>query len=284
MIRRGIFSLFVFICSFQALRAANNVTITVSDTVCQGSEVTIKGSVATGTVTSWHWSYQYIGAAYYLDSLHQNPTHIFADTGYYVITLIVHYSPAGTDTQNVILYVEQTATASFATSSLTKGVPQAVTFTNTSTHAPNGYIWNFGDNSTLVQNTLSNPSHTYSAIGTYTVSLIAFGVKGCNDTTSSPLIIADTILLTMPNIFTPNNDGINEYFAPNAHGMKSLSCTIYDRWGIKILTLDNDNVSYWDGHTTSGIACSEGTYFYTLTATDLNNKSYNLKGFFQLIR
>ncbi len=284
MISRIVLCVLFFICSFQALRAANNVSIIIiKDTVCAGAPVALTGSVTAGTPTSWHWLYTYNGASYLLDST-QSITTTFADSGIYVITLIVHLSSGAIDTQRVTMYAQLTPTALFAISGMATVVPQSITFTNLSVNAPNGYIWSFGDNSTLVQNTLSNPPHTYSAVGTYTVSLIAFGAKGCNDTVSSPLIIADTVLLTMPNIFTPNNDGINDVFAPNAHGMKSLSCTIYDRWGIKVITLDNDNVSYWDGYTTSGVACTEGTYFYTLTATDLNTKSYNLKGFFQLIK
>jgi gliding motility-associated-like protein len=163
-------------------------------------------------------------------------------------------------------------------------VPQAVSFVNTSTFTPNGYLWNFGDNSTLTQNSLVATSHTYHAAGIYTVTLVAYGAKGCNDTAFSSLTINDTVGLIMPNIFTPNGDGINEVFMPNAHGMKTLLCTIYDRYGIKIVDLNNTDISYWDGYTTSGVACSEGTYFYVVTATDLNNKAYNLKGFLQLIR
>ena len=283
MISRGLFSLLVFVCSFQALRASN-VTITVADTVCMGAKVQFTGSVATGTVTSWYWTYSYNGAVYHLDSLHQHPTFVFPDTGAVIVTLIVHYLPAGTDTQRIAMYVALPPEAMFTPSNITKGVPQTVTYTNTSTNAPTGYLWNFGDNSTLVQNTLSNPSHTYSSPGVYTVSLLAFNRHGCTDTASYILTVLDTVGLTMPNVFTPNGDGINDYYAPNAHGIKTLSCTIYDRWGIKIITLDTENVSYWDGHTTSGIACTEGTYFYTLTATDINAKAYNLKGFLQLIR
>ena len=121
-----------------------------------------------------------------------------------------------------------------------------LSFVNTSTLSPNGYLWNFGDNSTLVQQSSIVVAHTYNLAGSYPVTLIAYGIKGCNDTLTSSVLIVDTTGLTMPNVFTPNGDGINDYFAPNAHGMKTLSCNIYDRWGIKIVTIDGNNIAYWD--------------------------------------
>lgn len=282
---KSIVSILVFVFSFQAIQAAN-LSITIKkDTVCTGANVPLKGSVGTGTVTSWQWIItSSTGVTISPNNSAQNITATFADTGTYLVTLYVHYNPTGIDSQKVNVRVIQTAKARFTTSTLTKGVPQSVSFVNTSTYTPNGYLWNFGDNSTLTQNSLTATSHIYHAVGVYTVTLVAYGAKGCNDTTSSPLTIIDIDTLIMPNIFTPNGDGINEVYMPNAHGMKTLLCTIYDRYGIKIIDLDNTNVCYWDGYTTSGLACSEGTYFYIVTATDSNNKAYNLKGFLQLIR
>ena len=82
---------------------------------------------------------------------------------------------------------------------------------------------------------------------------------------------------TIPNIFTPNNDGVNDV-------LKFTSCNeivktiIYNRWGNKVFETDNINF-YWDGRTTSGIECSDGTYYYVIqTETEIQ------KGFIQLIR
>ena len=285
MIRRIIYCLFVFICLIQASKATN-VTIAplTKDTICTGKTVTLKGSIATGTVTAWLWTVDSItGVTILPNDSAQNITASFADTGTYVITLYVHFSTAAIDSQKVTIHVMQSASALLATSGISSGIPQTVIFTNASTHAPNGFIWNFGDNGTLTQNTVTNASHTYNAAGAYTVSLIAYGVYGCNDTARTSLIATDTAGLSMPNVFTPNADGINDIYVPNAHGMKTLDCTIYDRWGAKIIDMDM-NMQYWDGYTTSGLPCSAGTYFYVITATDVNGKSYSLKGYIQLIR
>lgn len=67
------------------------------------------------------------------------------------------------------------------------GTGYGVTFTNISTNATS-YTWNFGDGS-ATSNT-QNPSHTYAAAGSYTVTLIAANINGCNDTVSQTLLVS----------------------------------------------------------------------------------------------
>ncbi|HTA62329.1 MAG TPA: PKD domain-containing protein [Bacteroidia bacterium] len=278
---KNIFSIVLFVCLFQALQAANVTISTPKDTVCTGADVKFKGS-AISAVTKYRWVVDSVtGVTILPNDSFQNVTVNFANPGTYTVTLYVTLSPAGIDSSNKkIITVIQSATALFGTLGMTVGVPQNVNFANASTNAPNGFVWNFGDNGTSIQ---PNPSHVFATANAYTVTLIAYGNHACNDTVSSPIIIADTAGLIMPNVFTPNGDGVNDVFAPNAHGLKTLDCTIYDRYGAKIIDMDI-NLEYWDGYTTSGVACTAGTYFYTVTATDVNGKAYNLKGFIQLIR
>ncbi len=81
----------------------------------------------------------------------------------------------------------------------------------------------------------------------------------------------------IPNIFTPNQDGINDFFKVTICD-KIMKTIIYNRWGNKVFETEKDN-HYWDGRTTSGIECDDGTYFYIL-----ETKEKNIKGFVQLIR
>ena len=98
-------------------------------------------------------------------------------------------------------------------------------------------------------------------------------------------------VVSVPNIFTPNADGINDSWqlvvSSGALSIINYQCTIYDRWGVKVfdssppLGITNS----WDGHTTSGLSCSEGTYYYVISYTDAKtNELKNLKGFLELIR
>ncbi|RYE12283.1 MAG: PKD domain-containing protein, partial [Sphingobacteriales bacterium] len=67
--------------------------------------------------------------------------------------------------------------------------PCTVTFTNTSQHATT-YIWNFGDGTAT--SALANPTHEYTAAGTYTVTLTASGATESNSTSKTVTIAAPT--------------------------------------------------------------------------------------------
>jgi gliding motility-associated-like protein len=271
----------LFICLFQALQAANFTITTSKDTVCTGVDTKFSNNVPNGLITQFKWvTDSTTGVTIIPNDSSKNVTINFANAGTYTVTLYVTFNHLTIDSAKKIITVIQTATASFTSNSISSGVPQSVAFTNTSINAPNGYAWNFSDNGTSVQ---TNPTHTFTNSAVYTITLIAYGNHGCNDTVSNPLMISDTTGLTMPNVFTPNGDGVNDVYAPNAHGLKTIDCTIYDRWGAKVIDLDM-NLQFWDGYTTSGIACTAGTYFYVIKATDVNSKSYNLKGYIQLIK
>ncbi len=82
--------------------------------------------------------------------------------------------------------------------------------------------------------------------------------------------------LIIPNIFTSNNDGVNDFFE-----IKNLppntSTQIFNRWGTKVFETNKSDV-FWDGRTTGGIECVDGTYYYIITTEE---EVY--KGFLQLI-
>ncbi len=84
------------------------------------------------------------------------------------------------DTARIIIHiVGGGSVACFSANPVNGCPPLNVTFTNTSTGGSN-YLWDFGDLST---STSANPTHTYTSIGIYTVTLIVYGLNGCNDTT-----------------------------------------------------------------------------------------------------
>ena len=76
----------------------------------------------------------------------------------------------------------------------------------------------------------------------------------------------------MPNIFTPNGDGVNDILVPMAYrSISSFSFKIFDRWGVELST-SNDPLRLWDGKTKNGNDAPEGYYFYLLEYT-ANNAS-----------
>lgn len=138
------------------------------------------------------------------------------------------------------------------------------------------WYWEFGDGNTSTQ---QNPSHSYNGAGTYTVILTVTNANGCTDQDTVIITITEGILI--PNVFTPNGDGINDEFFISSSGFSEYKLEIYDRWGVKIFESGEPNV-HWDGHTTSGAQCSDGTYYYILTAIS-PSQDYSTTGFVTLI-
>lgn len=91
------------------------------------------------------------------------------------------------------------------------------------------------------------------------------------------------INIEMSNIFTPNEDGVNDSFHPIiTKDVNQYHLTILNRWGEKIFET-NDFTQEWDGKFNNQF-CSNGTYFWQLEYSDFNDKSYLKNGFFNLIR
>jgi gliding motility-associated-like protein len=89
--------------------------------------------------------------------------------------------------------------------------------------------------------------------------------------------------LSVPNVFTPNGDGINDLLKIDARGFSELNCKIFNKWGTRVYEFIGVNDA-WDGHSTSGKECAEGIYFYIIKAVGVSNEELFETGFIQLMR
>jgi gliding motility-associated-like protein len=89
--------------------------------------------------------------------------------------------------------------------------------------------------------------------------------------------------IIIPNVFTPNSDGVNDVFLMETTAIESLSCEIFNRWGIKVATLNRGNEG-WDGRTTSGQEAIEGIYYYVVRARNEKGEIIDKTGFIHLVR
>jgi len=67
-------------------------------------------------------------------------------------------------------------------------------------------------------------------------------------------------IAVIPNIFTPNNDGVNDVFMIETNGVEELTVSIYNRYGGLIYRYFGLKGT-WDGYTHAGELCSPGVYF-----------------------
>lgn len=74
----------------------------------------------------------------------------------------------------------------------------------------------------------------------------------------------------LPNVFTPNGDGINDVFVPTHAQLPLISevkTVIFNRWG-NVLLETHDPMINWDGRNArTGLPCADGVYFYVCDVT-----------------
>jgi gliding motility-associated-like protein len=170
--------------------------------------------------------------------------------------------------------------------------PLTVTLDNTSQNATD-YEWDFGNGNTLTTANQQSQIQTYDTTGVYTVMLVA-NFANCSDTTYVLIVVNDPppppvippvvpVDISAPNVFTPNNDGINDVFLLNMLNIKEVELTILNRWGNLLHSGKGINAS-WDGKSIEGQPAMDGVYFYRYTATGMQGEAFEGHGFVHLIR
>ncbi len=90
------------------------------------------------------------------------------------------------------------------------------------------------------------------------------------------------IKIDIPNVFTPNNDGMNDFYSINLKGIDSAKIEILNRWGN--IVFSGRNKESWDGQY-NGKPCDDGVYFVIIEYFDYTQNKKNKKtGFVHLIR
>ena len=176
--------------------------------------------------------------------------------------------------------------------------PVDITVTNLSTGGT-AYEWIFGDGNTLSTFDEQPFQYLYADSGSFDVTLIAYNdVTGCSDTLTlvGGMYVTPTSELLVPNVFTPNGDGINDvfpidpiandFFPFKIRNIYDFRGEIYNRWGEKVYEWTQP-LGGWEGRTTSGLELAAGTYYYIITAKGVDDDSvtdYELKGDVTLVK
>jgi gliding motility-associated-like protein len=178
--------------------------------------------------------------------------------------------------------------------------PLEVAFTDKSIRGAS-YYWEFGDHSTDSVSTLVSPEpHIYYRPGIYEVKLTVVSDKGCKDLYPDPdqnedkkTVEVEPSELDIPNVFTPDGDGINDFFIVESKSLRTINVEIFSRSGIKVYSFRGEGQVLadwkgWDGNVSnSSVKAAPGVYFFVIRARGWDDKIYDNsenRGFLYLYR
>ncbi len=207
----------------------------------------------------------------------QNPVQTFDVAGNYSVSLKVINNGLchNTKTYSEYIKVHSVPVADFQPDPQETVLEEATIQFNNLSESPEQYgnLWLFGDGDS---STLKNPTHTYTATGIYNVLLRVTTSFGCVNETSREVMIHPDFAAYAPNSFSPNGDGLNDYFEIIGTGVKKFKLQIYSRWG-ELIFESNSLEDKWDG-TVNGKLVPRGTYVYKIYYTTFLDKNYQKEG------
>jgi gliding motility-associated-like protein len=247
------------------------IALQATDTVlCAGEAITFAGQFSTigDTMTTW-------GFGDNSGVLNVNPVqHGYEVPGSYVVSLDVKYRacPEKSITRTVRVYASPSIYLG-ADQSICPG-SNAITLIDQD-NASNplaSWQWNTGETTSSIS--VVKPGSYYAVVT----------IDGC--TASDTVQVNKDCYMEIPNVFTPNGDGTNDYFFPRqmlTRGVTSFKMDIYNRWGQQIYETTNTDGRGWDG-TFNGTPQPEGVYVYMIDATFKDGQIEHHQGNITLIR
>ena len=154
------------------------------------------------------------------------------DTNYHEVTISYNFSVLETNT--TISFIQTSIDSSFIN------------------------YWTFGDDSVSTE---YEPSHNYNFAGSYLICLEASNEFNCYDTSCAEIKINPEEII-IPNIFSPNDDQINDEFKIKGINNR-FGIEIYNRWG-ELVFEENPYLNNWNGISFKGTELNEGQYYYFL--------------------
>ena len=152
--------------------------------------------------------------------------------------------------------------------------------------------WHFGDG-VIEKNCEDLVEHIYTEATEpgkcYEPFLIVMNrdIQACRDTAYADLICVDEkSSLEVPNIFSPNGDGINDYFQVKAQTLKNFDGKILNRYGRVVFQWtdwENEDAG-WDGRLNGSTKATPGVYYYIIVAEGEDGKDHSTEGTLHLVR
>ncbi len=248
------------------------VHLSISDTaMCRGTYISLSADFSSIGNNSLVW---YFGNG---DTVYNtNPvSYAFPAVGTYTITATARYRVCADANASQVVYIA-------AQPAIDLGVDTSICVGSESTL----YLWDHVNAAATGTSWLWSTGETTPSIGVATSGMYyaTVTIGGCSATDS--VWVGNDCYVSVPNCFTPNKDGVNDYFNPRDYftkGCKHFNLTIYNRWGQKLFETANLEGSGWDGMY-NNVQQPEGVYIYTLNADFVDGQKITKQGNITIVR
>jgi len=192
----------------------------------------------------------------------QNPVHLYTTSGSFTATVVVTDADGDTSSDTVVISVGSDDTPSaLASASPTSGIsPLAVSFNGSGIggNAPLSYNWNFGDSSPV--STAQNPTHSYTAAGTYTAVLIVTDNDGDSANDQVTIEVSSDQIPVVAAAATPQS-GIEPLTVSFSGSVIGGNAPITYQWdfgdGSPVSTAQNPSHTYSQGNFTASVTVTD---------------------------
>ena len=140
----------------------------------------------------------------------------------------------------------------------------------------NNYLWSTGETSQAIRSYLKGK---FTVLVKNSIGCIA---EDSINVSSSPDAVPNELF--MPDAFSPNDDGVNDFFPENKYSNLSspYNLKIYNRWGEQVYECEASNIN-WDGLYKTQLA-PQDVYVFLVRYTGCDGKERIIRGTFNLLR
>jgi gliding motility-associated-like protein len=249
----------------------SQVTMAVSDTVlCGGNDATFTATYATEGNLGIRWIFGNGDS-----SINANPVaYSYGSGGVYTVTAIALYRACENTSVTKVIHIYNHPEIDLGgdTGICPGSTPIILIDLLNSSASGATWLWNTGQTSNNI------------AVGAPGVYKVTVTVNGC--TASDSVSVSSDCYMDVPNIFSPNGDGLNDYFYPRQYltkGLTSFKMDIYNRWGELIFESASLDGRGWDGKF-NAIDQPEGVYIYIIEGTFKDGRTEHHQGNITLLR
>jgi gliding motility-associated-like protein len=246
------------------------LSVTISDSViCKNTYVTFVGNYTNIGSKGVVWNFGDGDSV-----LNQNPVQHQYGAGTYNVTLSTHYRVCRDTAASVHVKVQPGVELYLGEdTSICPGSNSITLRDNGNAENPlASWMWNTGQKAPAI--VVTEPGYYWATVT----------VNNCQ--ASDTVWVRKDCYMNIPNVFTPNGDGLNDYFFPRqmlTSGLTSFKMDIFNRWGQLVFESTSLDGRGWDG-TFNGTAQPEGVFVYVIDATFKDGQKEHHQGNITLLR